>query len=92
MQTAKLVKISLAILYSTLKERRGERPQSDQERLQAQKRAEIVNLIVGLVDRGSGELNERIKEYAIHLKLEIQRKLGKTHKGIERILEMFPNV
>lgn len=41
-----------------------------------------MNLIVGLVERGSGELNERIKEYAIHLKLEIQRKLGKTHKGI----------
>lgn len=49
-------------------------------------------MIVGLVDRGSGDLNERIKEYAIHLKLEIQRKLGRTHKGIERILEMFPNV
>jgi hypothetical protein len=86
------VKISLAILYSTLKERRGDKTMSEQERLQAQKRAEIVNFIVGLVERGSSDLNDRIKEYAIHLKIEIQRKLGRTHKGIERILELFPNV
>lgn len=65
---------------------------TDQERLQAQKRAEIVNLIVELVERGSEDLNARIREYAVHLKIEIQRKLGRTHKGIDRILDLFPGV
>lgn len=42
---------------------------NDQERLHAQKRAEIVNFIISLIERGNGDLNERIKEYVIHLKI-----------------------
>ena len=44
--TVKLVKISLAMLYSTLKHKK---PYEDQERLQAQKRAEIINFIISLI-------------------------------------------
>jgi hypothetical protein len=39
MQTAKLVKISLAIFYSTFKHKKKETLMTDQERLNAQKRA-----------------------------------------------------
>ena len=46
--TVKLVKISLAMFYSTLKQKK---PHEDQERLQAQKRAEIVNFIISLIER-----------------------------------------
>lgn len=42
---------------------------NDQERLHAQKRSEIINFIISLIERNSDELNEQIKEYIIHLKL-----------------------
>lgn len=45
-QTVKLVKISLAMFYSTLKHKKQ---LDDQERIQAQKRAEIVNFIISLI-------------------------------------------
>jgi len=44
--TVKLVKISLAMFYSTLKHKKQ---LDDQERIQAQKRAEIVNFIISLI-------------------------------------------
>jgi hypothetical protein len=49
-QTVKLVKISLAMFYSTLKHKKQF---DDHERIQAQKRAEIVNFIISLVERGN---------------------------------------
>jgi hypothetical protein len=55
------VKISLAILYSTFKEKKGDKIITDQERLNAQKRAEIVNFIISLIERANNDLNERIK-------------------------------
>ena len=64
----------------------------EQERMHAQKRAEIVNFIISLVERGIPQLNESIKEFVVHLKVEIQNKLGTTHRGIDKILSMFPNV
>jgi hypothetical protein len=50
----KLVKISLAMFYSTLKHKKQ---YEDQERLQAQKRAEIVNMIISLIERSNADLN-----------------------------------
>ena len=49
-QTVKLVKISLAMFYSTLKHKKQF---DDHERIQAQKRAEIVNFIISLIQRGN---------------------------------------
>jgi hypothetical protein len=37
-------------------------------------------------------LYEEIKTYTIQVKVQIQRVLATIHKGIERILEKFPNV
>jgi hypothetical protein len=37
-------------------------------------------------------LYEEIKAYTIQVKIQIQRVIGTTHKGIEKIIEMFPNV
>ena len=83
---------------------------NDHERLLAQKRSEIVNFIITLLDRGAvldqpfrvedktnggqtmTSLYEEIKTYVIQVKVQIQRIIGGTHKGIERILELFPNV
>jgi len=37
-------------------------------------------------------LYDEIKTYVVQVKVQIQRVIGGTHKGIEKILEMFPNV
>lgn len=49
-QTVKLVKISLAMFYSSLKHKKSF---DDQERIQAQKRAEIVNFVISLIERAN---------------------------------------
>jgi hypothetical protein len=103
-----LVKVSLAKFYNTYKHRKT--PLNDHERLLAQKRAEIVNFVISLLERGtplaqpfqveekhtgtmvSTTLYDEIKDYTIQVKIQIQRVLNSTHRGIERILEMFPNV
>lgn len=85
----KLVKISLAMLYSTLK---NKKPYEDQELLQAQKRAEIINFIISLIERSNSELNEEIKNLVVHVKVQILNRLGIEHRGIERILGFFSDV
>lgn len=37
-------------------------------------------------------LHQEIKTYTIQVKVQIQQVLNTTHKGIERILELFPEV
>lgn len=53
-KTVKLVKISLAMFYSSLKHKKQF---DDHERIQAQKRAEIINFIISLIERANNELN-----------------------------------
>lgn len=74
------------MFYSTLK---AKKQFNDQERLQAQKRAEIVNFIISLIERGNHQLNEDIKDLVIHVKLQIQNRLAIQHKGIDRILGFY---
>ena len=67
------------MFYSTLKQKKSN---DDQERLQAQKRAEIVNMIISLIERYNEELNEEIKALVIHVKAQILNRLDTEHKGI----------
>jgi hypothetical protein len=76
------------MFYSSLKHKKQF---DDHERIQAQKRAEIVNFIISLIERANNELNEEIKSLVIHVKIQIQNRLNLTHKGIERILGYFPD-
>lgn len=77
------------MFYSTLKQRK---PYEEQERLQAQKRAEIVNMIISLIQKSNSELNEEIKNLVVHVKVQIQRRLKTEHRGIQRILGYFQGV
>ena len=76
------------MFYSSLKHKKQF---DDHERIQAQKRAEIINFIISLIERANNELNEEIKSLVIHVKIQIQNRLNLAHKGIERILGYFPD-
>lgn len=56
------------MFYSTLKHKKQF---DDHERIQAQKRAEIINFIISLIERQNNELNEEIKNLVVHVKIQI---------------------
>jgi len=56
------------MFYSTLKHKKQF---DDHERIQAQKRAEIINFIISLIERQNNELNEEIKNLVVHVKVQI---------------------
>ncbi|CAD8193441.1 unnamed protein product [Paramecium pentaurelia] len=99
----KLCKIGLALHYGSLKSKRQQvktndlsiltalqQHNNDHEILEAQKRAQIIELIKFIINMQQDELNEQIKPLLCHFYIELQN-INIKDKGVITLLNMFGN-
>ncbi|CAD8109737.1 unnamed protein product [Paramecium sonneborni] len=99
----KLCKIGLALHYGSLKSKRQQvktndlsiltalqQHNNDHEILEAQKRAQIIELIKFIINMQQDELNEQIKPLLCHFYIELQN-INIKDKGVITLLNLFGN-
>lgn len=87
----KLVKICLAIFFSSLKKRPMGRNIDDATRLAMQRRADIVQFLTYLQRKECAAVNEELKVLLVHIRIQIMQNFKFEHKGITELLKLFGN-
>lgn len=99
--TIKLVKIALAMFFASCKNKKGKKPvfgnqqvdnvlsdMNENEILNAQKRALIIELVKHIIGLECSALNDNVKPLIVHVYLQLKQ-INQENKGIVTLLNHF---